>query len=143
MQSVCFSFPHFNWLFCSSPLQSVRDQVAWGLAVRVFVDNAGTAENQNKTCGPWRRRMDGIQPRLISLSPCLPFAFSELRVPNPGPSAAHRQGSSVEERLGQNLGQKSCPAGDPLWGCSCVPQQLSTPFPVCKQRCNTHPMSVT
>lgn len=92
---IWFSFLHFNRLFCSSPVQSVGDQVAWGVAMKVFMDTGGTAENQNKTYGPWScwmdGWMDGLQPLLTSLSPCPAFAFSRLRAPNPSLSAARHK----------------------------------------------------
>lgn len=40
-------------------MQSVRDQVAWGVAMKVFMDKGGTAENQDKTYGPWSCFLDG------------------------------------------------------------------------------------
>lgn len=78
--------------------------------------------------------MDGLSLTPTSLLlPCPPFAFPRLRMPSPSPSAARQaarsQWSGVDWSIGQNLGCKSCPAGDLLWGCTCVPQQPSTTLP--------------
>lgn len=122
--------------------------------MKVFMDKGGTAENQNKTYGPWScfldGWMDGLQPLLTSLSPCPAFAFSRLRTPNPSLSAARHKlhigrGLVSNKPWAKILAVSLALLVTPSMGLQLCPSTaFHASFPVCKRRGgDTHPTSMT